>query len=841
MHPRATERATALERELKEIREREAAYRLWLTKSTERTYRLHDYSLQLLQILGSRPPTPHDLVRTLTETARISSRALEVTRTSLWMLNTAGSQLECRVLVVGEQVQPIEKVVLPISTSDPYVRALRANGVVAVEDVHRDPRTRGLEAYCEAHGVTALLDISVNLAGELTGVVCHEHTAGPRAWHPAEIDFATHVSNLFALALEMERRHEAEAKAESAEARYRYLVESLPVTVYSFDPYSQRMQYLSPQFREFGWLEADELLARGMSAWLGAVDEADRPLVQARFAAHAVGKLPAEIEYRVHLPAGGDRYVRDRCRVVRNHVGEPVAIQGVLTDITEQRRTQVRAAEFERRLSSLLQHVELIAGILDPVGKIESVNACFERTTGYAAADVLGRDGISLLAVESDAARLQAVYQQVLRSGHLPDRVESDLVCRSGERRRVVWTSVRLFADDGTAAGACLLGVDITERVRREEVMAQQTRLESLGQLAAGIAHDFNNLLTVIGGQVEILAALHTDATSRNAVAMLRDGWRHATELTRSLLVYARREVVRPALVDVDEIIDEMLPLLSAMAQDEIDVTTTLRASAERVLIDRAQLRQVLINLVSNALDATRDYGHSVHVATDVEFLAQGLVGERRDPRAGRYVVLSVNDDGRGMEADTLGRIFEPFFTTKAPGRGTGLGVPICQSIAEQAGGFMRVQSEVAKGTTIRIYFPVVSGAEPMRTNAEQGARVLSSEPRVLVVADDVLLRSLLVRAMGKVAPHVWAVDSTAEALRIAAREPFDLLVADSQLPDGSGRTLAQLLRAARPHTRVLLVADAPFSASELDGVLHKPVTDEAAYLAAKQLLSVAE
>jgi PAS domain S-box-containing protein len=837
LRPGANERATDLERELGEIREREAAYRLWLTTSAERTERLHDYSLELLKILGSRPPTHHDLVHTLTATARISSRALEVTRTSLWLLNEKKAQLECRVLVVGEQVQPTERIVLPILAGDAYVKALRENGVVAVEDVHRDPRTRGLEAYCELHGVTALLDISVHVAGELAGVVCHEHTAGPRAWHPAEIDFATHVGNLFALALEVERRHAAEAKAENAEARYRYLVESLPVTVYSFDPYTQSMQYLSPQFREFGWLEADELLARGMSAWLGAVDEADRPLVQARFAPHSVNSLPAEIEYRVHLPAAGERYVRDRCRVVRNHAGDPVAIQGVLTDITEQRKTQVRAAEFERRLSSLLQHVELIAGVLDAEGKVEFVNACFERTTGYEAAQVLGQDGIGLLAAAGDAARLQAVYQQLLRSGSLLDRVETDLVCRNGERRRVVWASVRLYADDGTVGGACLLGVDITERVRREEALAQQTKLESLGQLAAGIAHDFNNLLTIVGGQVEILAALQTDTVSQSAVTMLRDAWRHATELTRSLLVYARREVVRPVEVDVDGIVAEMMPLLSAMAQGEIRVTTALQSRFVRVLIDPAQLRQLLINLVSNALDATRHYGDSVHVTTAVEFLAQGLVGERRDPRAGRYVVLCVSDDGRGMDARTLARVFEPFFTTKAPGRGTGLGVPICQSITEDAGGFMRVQSELDKGTTIRVYLPVVSGAEPMRLNLEPSSRVISNEPRVLVVAQDAGLRRLLVGALDKVAPHVWAVDSMTEALRVAAREPFDLLVADGNLPDGSGRTLAQMLRAARPHTRVLLVADAPVSSSEFDGVLHKPVTEDAVRLAAKRLL----
>jgi CheY-like chemotaxis protein/anti-sigma regulatory factor (Ser/Thr protein kinase) len=268
-----------------------------------------------------------------------------------------------------------------------------------------------------------------------------------------------------------------------------------------------------------------------------------------------------------------------------------------------------------------------------------------------------------------------------------------------------------------------------------------------------------------------------------------------------------------------------------------VQLTTTLRAAPARVLIDPARLRQLLINLVSNAFDATRHYGRSTQVTSNVEFQPQALVGERPDPRAGRYVVLCVSDDGRGMDQATLARVFEPFFTTKEPGRGTGLGIPICQSIVEQAGGFVRIESEPGKGTTIRVYLPVASVAEPVRGDAEANTPVRTKQPRALVVAEDAARRDLLARGLGKVAPYVWAVESMTEALRVAALEPFELLVTDSSLPDGTGRTLAQLIRSVRPHTRVLLVTDGPTGANEADDVLQGPLTEEAVCAAAKRLL----
>jgi len=836
--PQATERTRLLEHELQQTREREAAYRDWLSETAERTQRLRKHTAELLETLGKRPPKQRDLMRTLTDTARISSQALSVARTSLWMFDTAGSELQCKLILASDASEPTLNAVLPVAQSPSYFQAIGANGVVAIENVLEDPRAAGLEAYLSTHGVNALLDISIAIPGELMGVVCHEHVGAPRVWHPEEIDFATHVSNLIALALEVERRQQAEAKALSAEARYRYLVESLPVTVYSFDAHSRRVDYLSPQIKELGSLDADGWLALGINGWLDAIHEDDRARVEARFGPRGVDTGPAEIQYRVKLK-NGVRYLRDHCRVVRNHAGEPIAIQGVLADITEQRMSEDRAAELERRMRTLIEHVDLLAMVLDPEGKFESVNPCFERVTGYSSAQLVGRDAFALLAPPTEAAGIRARFQADLKRGMTQRRFEHEIITRAGERRRIVWTTVVLRAENAGPQGICSLGLDITDRTNRETELLQQTKLESLGQLSAGVAHDFNNLLTVMSAQVESLAKLHSDAKTRGAVGVFMQSLEQASQLTRSLLVYARREPVSPMPVEVDRLIEELTPLLSTIAGQDIELATALHAEGVCVVIDPAHLRQLLLNLTSNAVDATRGHGKQVIVSTALEFVPRAATDEVGAARAGRYLAIAVTDDGCGMDERTIARVFEPFFTTKQQGHGTGLGLAMCQSIVARADGFIRVQSQVGRGTTCRAYLPAAETCTPPAADVSRTQSGAQPMPSALVVEDEPLVRRLLLAVLEELALNVHSAGTIAEATRIASTEQIDLLITDGTLPDGSGRTLARSARAARPQLRVLLVSGAPEDTDEFDATLNKPFTRESLLAAVRRLLTV--
>ncbi len=792
--------------------------------------RLRTHISSLLDLLRERPLWRHDLMRTLAEVARISSKALQVERTSVWLFTEQGTLLTCKLLLVNDRERPTEDVSLRTAVSPAYFAAIGRTGVVAVEDVLDDPRTVGLEPYVRKHGVRALLDISIAIPGEVVGVVCHEHTHGPRVWRAEEIDFARHVGDLIALALEVERRQWAEAKARGSEAKYRYLVESLPVTVYSFQAYANKLEYLSPQARELGGFDPDEFLGGGVSAWLDVIHPDDRAQVQARFAPGGVDRVPAEIYYRVTAPDGRIHHIRDHCRVVRNHAGEPLAIQGVLADVTEQRRAEARSAELERRFRTLLENVDLIALVLDCDGRAEFVNRCFERISGYSAEQVLGADCFALLATPESAEGLRARFLQNIRSASMAPRFETDLRTRSGEVRRILWTNTLLRNEDGKLEGVCTLGLDITDRVRFEAQLLQQTKLESMGQLAAGMAHDFNNLLTVITLEIEQLSLLHADTESQSSLDLIRQSLQQAAELTRSLLVYARREPIYPTHIDVDALVEEMAPLLSALAHKDVGLATSLHAAGAETVIDKTQLRQLLMNLVGNAVEATRDHGTQVVVQTAVEHVPDAIARARGASRGGQFVVVTVADDGRGMDKRTLTRALEPFFTTKESGKGTGLGLSMCQAIVQRAEGFFTVESEPGRGATCRAYLPrsapsaAIQDPEPRRSGRITDALLFAN---ALIVEDDPIMRELMLIALEPIAVHVQAVGTTQAAARIAASEEVDLLVTDGNLADGSGRVLARSLRAARPSLRVLLVSGSPEDAPEFDATLLKPFTSE--------------
>jgi two-component system, cell cycle sensor histidine kinase and response regulator CckA len=815
-----------VELELAELRAREAEYRARLADALERSKRLREQTGVLLDIWRQRPPRAGDLISTLTAVAHVSGRALSVLRTSVWHLDTDQRQLHCSLLISGDRVEPYPGRSLSVTTSPAYFSALRESGVLAIENAPEDPRCVGLEEYLRAHGVGALLDIAISAPGGPGGVVCHEHVGGRRVWKAEEIDFALHVSNLVSLAFEVERRQSAEAKAISAEARYRYLVESLPVTVYSFAPRSQTVEYLGPQFAELGLLSPEEVSSRGVAGWVELVHPDDRWQVLARFAPHGVDAQPREIQYRLALPGGSVRYIRDQCRVVRNHAGDAVAVQGVLADVTEMRKTEERVIELERRMRSMLEHVELFAVVLDADGSIEYANACFERSTGHARARIVSRNFFDLCLPPEERAGAHELYTRQIQRDELPARGENEILTETGERRRVVWTYTLLRGENGSL-GCCCLGLDITERARQEAEQLQRTKLESLGQLSAGVAHDFNNLLAVLNIQASALAE-RSDPSTAETLAVMRQSLDHASQLTRSLMTYARQDSVSPRPVVVDRLVEDSMPLLAAVANREVELTHALGAADAAVKIDPSQLRQVLMNLVSNAVDATRGHGRCVHIRTSIELVSDATADAHGIERGRQYVVLGFVDDGRGMDKPTLSRIFEPFFTTKAPGKGTGLGMAMCASIVRRAEGAIVVESVPGGGAACRVLLPMLDVVLP--SGGANRAPVIvvpphspANTPVVLLVEDQDALRRLVERALRALPVKVRAVATFAEASSIMANENVDLLVTDGTLPDGSGRLLARTARAARSSLRVLLVSGALDRSEEFDACLLKP------------------
>jgi signal transduction histidine kinase len=257
---------------------------------------------------------------------------------------------------------------------------------------------------------------------------------------------------------------------------------------------------------------------------------------------------------------------------------------------------------------------------------------------------------------------------------------------------------------DGRIIGTIGLGLDLTDRLELEARLERSTRLESIGRLAGGVAHDFNNLLTAITGSADLLTASLPEGDQRHDAEQIRRAGQRAAELTGQLLAFGRRQVLKPELIQPNDVIAEMRPMLARLIGEDVLLDVELEADLPLVMADPGQLEQVIVNLSVNARDAMAHGGRLTITTSRTTMLPAGA---ERDPlhdgRPVDAISICVQDTGSGMDEATQARIFEPFYTTKGRGKGTGLGLSTVYGIVEQSGGSIRVESAPAAGTTFTI------------------------------------------------------------------------------------------------------------------------------------------
>lgn len=345
-----------------------------------------------------------------------------------------------------------------------------------------------------------------------------------------------------------------------------------------------------------------------------------------------------------------------------------------------------------------------------------------------------------------------------------------------------------------------------TERLRRtEERLNHVQRLEAVGRLASAVTHDFNNLLHVILTNSELATLeLPSGTLAREYVDEIAAATRRASELTGQLLGFARKQVLAPRELDVNELVRGVEPMIRRLAGRDVTLTIDLHPDLGRIRADRSQLEQALLNLVVNARDAMPS-GGSLRVATGHSELDEAHAALHPPARSGEYVTIAVTDSGTGMDAETRARIFEPFFTTKPEGQGTGLGLATVYGTVSQMGGTVWVYSQVGKGTTFRLFMPRIDAAA---TSSDDAA--LAGDETLLVVDDDDGWRVAACRALQARGYAVLEAASGREALAIADGAcSLDLIVADLDMPGMNGVQLIAELRRRRPSLSALVVSGA--------------------------------
>ena len=392
---------------------------------------------------------------------------------------------------------------------------------------------------------------------------------------------------------------------------------------------------------------------------------------------------------------------------------------------------------------------------------------------------------------------------------------------------------------------------DITDRAEseRERALQQQLdrarRLESVGQLAGGIAHDFNNILGVILNYAEFVAdELPEDSAVQEDIAEVRRAAERAAALTRQLLIFSRREVAKPVVLYLRDVIADLENLLRRALGERVELSTRFGDERLPIEIDPGQLEQVLVNLAVNARDAMPDGGRLV-VEVEPAVLDREYTSMHPDIEPGTYVRLKVSDTGHGMSAETIERAFEPFFTTKDDG--TGLGLATVYGIVTGAGGRIDIYSESGIGTTVKIHLPAAPGEPSEHAESERTRAPAGRGETILVVEDEPDVRRMTERILGRAGYFVLATASGEEALGICGEEGrrVDLLLTDVVMPEMLGTDLVERVRASVPEIAVIFMSGyshevlAPEALAEEEGTafLEKPFDAGGLLRAVRRLL----
>lgn len=350
---------------------------------------------------------------------------------------------------------------------------------------------------------------------------------------------------------------------------------------------------------------------------------------------------------------------------------------------------------------------------------------------------------------------------------------------------------------------------DISEKRRIEAQLLHSQKMEGIGRLAGGVAHDFNNLLMGIFNYLTLASRqFEADHPAQAALHHVREAADRAASLTRQLLVFARKQVVKPVLLSPGEVIHGLEPLLHRLIGEDVNLRTAVAPDVGRVLADASQLEQVIMNLALNGRDAMPGGGSLTIEAANVD-LDEAYCRNRVGASPGPHVMLAVTDTGTGMTPEVLSRLFEPFFTTKEPGKGTGLGLATCHGIVAQCGGHIAVYSEPGRGTSVKVFLARRESGMPQPRPIAAPAAPRGGHEMILLVEDNAMIRDLTSDALRSAGYVVLTAENGSDALIVAAGAPrrLDLLITDVVMPEMSGVALADRLTRAQPGLRVVFMS----------------------------------
>ncbi len=668
-----------------------------------------------------------------------------------------------------------------------------------------------------------------------------------RAREPHEEDwkvFVQGIGNQIAQALSLAstfaEKEKAEHEAREQASFLELILDSIGDGVIATDSSGRvvRMNRVACQLT--GWQPGDAL-GRPLEEVFCVVDHVNGKRLEHRIdAARDVSAITEFAEDGVLLSRDGRQFpISDGDAPIRDAGGGQRGVVVVFRDMTRAREGERALRESEARFRSTFEQAAVGVAHIAPDGRWLEVNQHLCEIVGYSRGELLQRSFQDVTHPEDLAADLKAMGQ--MQSGELTTYSLEKRCTRSDAE--TVWVHLTMSlvrVEDGTPKYFICVLQDISQRKRTEEELArtaqqlrQSQKLEAIGQLAGGVAHDFNNLLSVIlSYSTMLLQDAPAGGPMRADLEQIAEASQRAASLTRQLLMFSRRQVLAPRILEVNETIDGLGKMLERLIGENIELSFALSATG-RVHVDPGQLEQVLINLVVNARDAMTDGGRVAVKTSDVQ-VGVDPGSEKLGLEPGRYTAISVSDTGIGVDPEIQSRIFEPFFTTKGVGKGTGLGLSTVFGIVKQSGGEVSVVSRPGEGATFTVYLPRVDGPPRASEAPEANGPGPRGAETVLLVEDDEQVRTVVKTILERQGYAVLDAASAGDAVVICEQfhGTIHLLLTDVVMPRMNGRELAERVHRLRPKMKVIFMSGYTDDAIVHHGVfnagmhfIQKPVT----------------
>jgi two-component system cell cycle sensor histidine kinase/response regulator CckA len=636
-----------------------------------------------------------------------------------------------------------------------------------------------------------------------------------------KLAFAGHEAELTTVRENTKQNH-AEQGLRNAERKYRLMFDEAIIGIYQSSPSGRLLSANPAMARMFGFDSAGEMVAciNGVQAqpqlyvdptlW----DEFKRLMREKGVVRH--------FEMQAYRKDSSKMWLCTNSRAVR-HGDTIVRYEGTFEDITDRKVLEDQLRRAQQKYQDIVENA--IVGIFQSTleGRYLSVNPAMSSMLGYDSPQELMAsitDSSKQIYVEP---RCRDDFKRLVVEQSVVKNFECQVYRKDGSK---MWVSmnVRALSNNGVLVGYEGMNEDVTQRKLLEEQLRQAQKMEAVGQLAGGVAHDFNNSLSVIIGYSDLLQMnLPAQDTAHEYALEIAKAGRRAAGLTRQLLAFSRKQVIRPVVLDLNTATSELENILCRLIGENIEVTFKRTPGLGRVKMDPGQVEQVLMNLAANSRDAMPQGGKLCIETANVE-LDEAYARQNLYVKPGSYVMLSVSDTGCGMDAETQRHVFEPFFTTKEAGKGTGLGLATVYGIAKQNAGYVMVGSELGRGTTFKVYLPRLSDGAKLFPRFQTPQNIPRGTETILVVEDEEALRILARTCLESNHYSVLDAPNAAAALDLAKNHHgrIHLLLTDVVMPGMSGRELAKRLTAFQPQVKVLYMSGYTDNLVNQQGILNR-------------------